>query len=252
MDDLALLRYSRHILLKEVDVSGQDRISQGRVLMVGAGGLGSAASLYLVAAGVGHLTLCDGDEVDLTNLQRQVALRMTDLGRNKALATKDSVQAINPLVQVDCISERLDACRLDKLVANADVVLDCTDNFETRHAINKAAVHHRKPLVSGAAIRFDAQVTVFDLRDDESACYACLFPEEGQDQDERCAIMGVFSPLVGIVGATQAAEALKLLAGIGISLRNRLLMLDALSMEWRQVRLQRDPACQVCGRLYGA
>ncbi len=248
MDDFALLRYSRHILLKEMDMTGQEKINQGRVLLVGAGGLGSAASDHLAAAGVGHLVLCDGDEVDLTNLQRQVALRMTDLGHNKALATMGSVQAINPLVQVEGIPERLDACRLDMLVANVDVVLDCTDNFETRHAINRAVVHHRKPLVSGAAIRFDAQVTVFDLRDDKSACYACLFPEEGQDQEERCAIMGVFSPLVGIVGATQAAEALKLLAGIGTSLKNRLLMLDALSMEWKQVRLQRDPACHVCGQ----
>lgn len=252
MDDLALLRYSRHILLKEVDVAGQERINQGHVLMVGAGGLGSAASLYLAAAGVGRLVLCDGDEADLTNLQRQVALRMADLGRNKARATMDSVQAINPLVHVDCIPERLDAGRLNELVANADVVLDCTDNFETRHAINRAVVRHRKPLVSGAAIRFDAQVTVFDLRDGESACYACLFPEEGQSQEERCAIMGVFSPLVGIVGATQAAETLKLLAGIGTPLRNRLLMLDALSMEWKQVRLRRDPGCQVCGQPHGS
>ncbi|MHB8354843.1 MAG: HesA/MoeB/ThiF family protein [Burkholderiales bacterium] len=246
MDDTELLRYSRHILLDELGVEGQEMIRKAHVLVIGAGGLGSPASLYLAASGVGHLTLCDGDTVDLTNLQRQIALRMSDLGQNKALSTRQSLLAINPDVEIVTLTERLSGEALSHQVALADVVLDCSDNFATRHAVNRACVLHRKPLVSGAAIRFDAQITVFDPRAEDSPCYECLYPETAVDEEVRCAVMGVFSPLVGIVGATQAAETLKLLAGMGQSLAGRLLILNALSMEWQQIRLPRDPCCKVC------
>ncbi|MDE1942661.1 MAG: HesA/MoeB/ThiF family protein [Betaproteobacteria bacterium] len=249
MDDTQLLRYSRHILLNELGVEGQEKIRAGRVLLVGAGGLGSPASLYLAASGVGHITLCDGDAADLTNLQRQIALRTADVGRNKAEATRDVLRAINPEVNVDVVAERVSGSLLEGLVAAADVVLDCSDNFSTRHAVNRACVQHRKPLVSGAAIRFDAQIAVFDPRKAGGPCYECLYPETATDEEVRCAVMGVFSPLVGIVGATQAAEALKLLAGMGRSLAGRLLILNALTMEWQQLTLPQDPHCKVCGSL---
>ena len=247
MEDAQLLRYSRHILLNELGVEGQERIRSARVLLVGAGGLGSPASLYLAASGVGQITLCDGDTIDLTNLQRQIALRQADLGRNKAEATREALLAINPEVAVRVMPERVSGAALDTLVAASDLVLDCSDNFATRHAVNRASVRHRKPLVSGAAIRFDAQIAVFDPRRNDSPCYECLYPESAQDEEMRCAVMGVFSPLVGIVGATQAAEALKLIAGMGRSLAGRLLILDALAMEWQQLSLPKDPHCGVCG-----
>ena len=247
MEDAQLLRYSRHILLNELGVEGQEKIRSARVLLVGAGGLGSPASLYLAASGVGQITLCDGDTIDLTNLQRQIALRQADLGRNKAEATREALLAINPEVAVRVMPERVSGAALDTLVAASDVVLDCSDNFATRHAVNRASVRHRKPLVSGAAIRFDAQIAVFDPRRKDSPCYECLYPESAQDEEVRCAVMGVFSPLVGIVGATQAAEALKLIAGMGRSLAGRLLILDALAMEWQQLSLPKDPHCSVCG-----
>ncbi|MDE2259981.1 MAG: HesA/MoeB/ThiF family protein [Betaproteobacteria bacterium] len=247
MDDAALLRYSRHILLDELGVEGQEKIRKGHVLLIGVGGLGSPASLYLAASGVGRITLCDGDTVDLTNLQRQIALRMSDVGHNKAEATRESLLAINPDVDIVVVPERLSGKALTRQVAAADVVLDCSDNFATRHAVNRACVQHRKPLVSGAAIRFDAQIAVFDPCSADSPCYECLYPETAVDEEVRCAVMGVFSPLVGIVGATQAAEALKLLVGMGQSLAGRLLILNALSMEWQRIRLPRDPHCKVCG-----
>ncbi len=247
MEDAQLLRYSRHILLNELGVEGQEKIRSARVLLVGAGGLGSPASLYLAASGVGQITLCDGDTIDLTNLQRQIALRQADLGRNKAEATREALLAINPEVAVRVMPERVSGAALDTLVAASDLVLDCSDNFATRHAVNRASVRHRKPLVSGAAIRFDAQIAVFDPRRKDSPCYECLYPESAQDEEVRCAVMGVFSPLVGIVGATQAAEALKLIAGMGRSLAGRLLILDALAMEWQQLSLPKDPHCSVCG-----
>jgi molybdopterin/thiamine biosynthesis adenylyltransferase len=247
MDDTQLLRYSRHILLNELGVEGQERIRAGHALLVGTGGLGSPAALYLAASGVGKITLCDADSVDLTNLQRQIALRTADIGRNKAEATAQAAAAINPDVELKVVPERLSGKSLDARVAVADVVLDCSDNFATRHAVNRACVRHGKPLVSGAAIRFDAQIAVFDTRRDNSPCYECLFPEHAENEDVRCAVMGVFSPVVGIVGSIQAAEALKLLAGMGQSLAGRLLLLDALSMEWQQIRVPRDPHCTVCG-----
>ena len=246
MTDEQLLRYSRHILLPQIGVEGQARIVAARALIVGAGGLGSPAAYYLAAAGVGTLVLADGDTVDLTNLQRQI-LHMSDaIGRPKVESARDTLARINPECRVVPIGERLTDERLDAEIAAADIVLDCTDNFATRHAINRACVRHARPLVSGAAIRFDGQVAVFDSRREGAPCYHCLFPE-GQDIEEvRCAVMGVFAPLTGIIGATQAAEALKLLIGCGEPLAGRLLLLDGLAMDWRSITVPRDPACQVC------
>ncbi len=247
-DDPALLRYSRHILLDDLGIEGQERIARGRALVVGAGGLGSPASLYLAASGLGTLILCDHDTVDLTNLQRQIALGTADLGRAKVAATAERLAALNPLCRVIPQARRLDAAALAELLREVDVVLDCSDNFATRHAVNAACVAARVPLVSGAAIRFDGQVAVFDARQPDSPCYECLFPAVDGNEETRCAEMGVFAPLTGIVGATQAAEALRLLAGIGEPLTGRLLMLDALSMRWHEVQVPRDPGCRVCAR----
>ncbi|MDX3907112.1 MAG: molybdopterin-synthase adenylyltransferase MoeB [Pigmentiphaga sp.] len=247
MNDEQLLRYSRHVLLDEIGIEGQQSLLDARALIVGAGGLGSPAAFYLASAGVGSLVLADNDTVDLTNLQRQILHTTDRVGRYKAESGKQTLGAINPEIAVQALTERLMGDALDSQVAAADVVLDCTDNFATRHAINRACVRHRKPLVSGAAIRFDGQVSVFDLRQDDAPCYHCLFPD-GEDVDEvNCATMGVFAPLVGIVGATEAAEAIKLLAGVGTSLSGRLLMLDALAMKWHEVRVGRDAGCPVCG-----
>lgn len=246
MNDEQLLRYSRHILLPQIGIEGQERLLSSRALVIGAGGLGSPAALYLASAGVGRLTLCDPDNVDLTNLQRQIVHRMEAIGTPKVESARNTLASINPEVRVEAVRERVAGERLERLVAKADVVLDASDNFATRHAVNRACVAHRKPLVSGAGVRFDGQVTVFDLRNPQSPCYACLFPEQGESEDVRCAVMGVFAPLVGVIGAVQAAEALKLLAGFGQSLEGRLLLLDALAMEWRSIRLSRDPRCKVC------
>ena len=247
MNDDQLLRYSRHILLSQIGIEGQEKFRRAHALIVGAGGLGSPAALYLASAGVGTLTICDGDAVDLTNLQRQIVHRNDAIGAPKAESARRTLAAINPDVEIRALSERLGGARLDEAVRSSDIVLDCSDNFATRHAINRACVAHRKPLVSGAAVRFDGQVAVFDLRDAQSPCYHCLFPEHGDNEDERCAVMGVFAPLTGIIGSMQAAEALKLIANIGASLGDRLFLFDALTMEWRTVRLKRDPACAVCG-----
>jgi adenylyltransferase/sulfurtransferase len=247
MDDQQLLRYSRHILLPQLGIEGQERLLKSQALVVGAGGLGCPAALYLTTAGIGRLVLCDADTVDLTNLQRQILHHMGTIGRPKVESGREALARINPQCRVEPLNRRLEGELLDDQVASADVVLDCSDNFSTRHAINRACVRHRKPLVSGAAIRFDGQVSVFDLREPKNACYHCLFPE-GQDVEEvRCAVMGVFAPLTGIIGAVQAAEALKLLAGCGESLNGRLLLLDSLAMEWRSIRLVKDPDCPVCG-----
>jgi len=245
MTDQELLRYSRHILLNEIGVEGQQRLREASMLVIGAGGLGSPAAFYLASAGVARITLVDGDRVDLTNLQRQILHTTERIGAPKATSGQAALAAINADVQVIPVTQRADQDALADLVSTATVVLDCSDNFATRHALNRACVTHRKPLVSGAAIRFDGQVAVFDLRHDASPCYACLFPP-GDGEDELCAVMGVFAPLTGIIGTTQAAEALKLAAGIGESLEGRMLMLDALSMRWHSVRVKRDPACPVC------
>lgn len=246
MDDEQLLRYSRHILLPEIGIEGQQLLLDAHVLMIGAGGLGSPAALYLASAGVGTMTICDGDVVDLTNLQRQIMHRETAVGRPKVESARDTLLAINPRVHINTVQEHVDGPRLAQLVTSADIVLDGSDNFATRHAVNRACVAARKPLVSGAGIRFDGQLAVFDLRDAQAPCYACLFPESGENEEMRCAVMGVFAPLVGIIGAMQAAEALKILAGAGQSMSGRLLLLDALTMDMRTVKLQRDPACAVC------
>ncbi len=246
MNDDQLLRYSRHILLPQIGVEGQQRLLGARALVIGAGGLGSPVALYLASAGVGTLTICDGDDVDLTNLQRQIVHRTESIGRKKVDSARATLAAINSSVRVEAIPERVAGQRLDALVAQADVVLDASDNFATRHAVNRACVAHRKPLVSGAGVRFDGQVSVFDLRDGASPCYACLFPEAGESEDMPCAVMGVFAPVVGIIGSVQAAEALKLLCGAGEALTGRLLLLDALAMTWRSIRVKRDPACGVC------
>ncbi len=246
MNDDRLLRYSRHILLPEIGIEGQEKLLAAHALVIGAGGLGSPAAMYLASGGVGRITLADGDSVDLTNLQRQILHTTAAVGRAKAYSGKDTLAQLNPEVEVAAIPERLEGERLAGLVASADVVLDCCDNFATRHAVNRACVRYRKPLVSGAAVRFDGQVTVFDLRQGEAPCYNCLFPEDTEAEETRCAVMGVFAPLTGIIGTVQAAEALKLLAGAGDTLNGRLLLLDSLRMEWRSVRLAKDPACKVC------
>jgi adenylyltransferase/sulfurtransferase len=246
MDDAALLRYSRHLLLDELGPDAQARFAAGRALVVGMGGLGAPAAQFLAAAGVGRLTLCDDDAVDLTNLQRQILYAGPDVGARKVDAARARLAAVNPEVEVVGLPRRVDALALAELVPSADVVLDCTDNFATRHAINRACVAARVPLVSGAALRFDGQLAVFDARDEASPCYHCLFGDGDELEETRCATMGVFAPLVGIVGSTQAAEALKLLAGVGTSLAGRLLLVDALAMQWRELRVPRDPDCPVC------
>jgi molybdopterin-synthase adenylyltransferase len=248
MDDQQLLRYSRHILLNEIGIDGQEKLLAAHALLIGAGGLGAPVSLYLAASGVGRITLCDHDTVDLTNLQRQIVHVTDAIGRQKVDSARATLARINPEVRVVPVAERIAGERLEELVHASDVVIDATDNFATRHAINRACVKYSRPLVSGAGIRFDGQIAVFDLRRPDSPCYHCLFPEAGDLEEMRCAVMGVFAPLVGIIGAMQAAEALKLLMGIGRDLTGRLLMLDALSMEWRSVKLKRDPKCPVCGQ----
>ena len=247
LNDEQLLRYSRHILLPEIGIDGQQKLLASHALVVGAGGLGSPISLYLAASGVGRITLCDHDTVDLTNLQRQIVHNTDSIGQPKVASAREALARINSEVAVDVVQERVEGARLEALVSDADVVIDATDNFATRHAINRACVKFHKPLVSGAGVRFDGQVAVFDLRDAASPCYNCLFPEEGDLEEMRCAVMGVFAPLVGIIGSVQAAEALKLLMGVGQPLAGRLLLLDALSMQWRPVKLSKDVACKVCG-----
>jgi molybdopterin/thiamine biosynthesis adenylyltransferase len=246
MDDRQLLRYSRHILLDEVGIEGQERVLGARALLVGAGGLGSPAALYLAASGVGRITLVDDDEVDLTNLQRQVMHTTDRIGQPKVESGREALLQINPDIDVVAVRERAAGARLQELVAAHDVVLDCSDNFATRQAVNRACVLAGVPLVAGAVIRFDGQVSVFDVRDEASPCYACLFPEDSKFEDAACSSMGVFAPLVGVIGAVQAAEALKLLAGCGRPLVGRLLMLDGRGMEWSEVKVGRNPCCPVC------
>jgi molybdopterin/thiamine biosynthesis adenylyltransferase len=252
--DDQLLRYSRHVLLDDIGVEGQQRLLDSHALVVGAGGLGSPAVLYLATAGVGRLTVVDHDTVDLTNLQRQIAHNLSRVGQPKAASAARTVAAINPDVQVHALQRRVDAAWLQAHLPGVDVVLDCSDNFATRHAVNAACVQHGVPLVSGAAIGFDGQVSVYGSRDSSGGrhpCYACLFPPDTAFEEAACATMGVFAPLVGIIGTVQAAEALKLLAGIGSSLGGRLQMLDARSMRWDEVVLARQPGCVVCGAQAG-
>jgi len=248
LSNAQLMRYARHILLDEFGIEAQQRVARARVLMVGAGGLGSPAALYLVAAGVRQLTLVDHDEVELSNLQRQILHNSHRVGVNKAESGQQTLADLNPEVQVRALSERLDLQGLLPLVAEHDVVLDCTDNFVTRHAINRACVQHAKPLVSGAGIRFSGQMSVYDTRQADSPCYHCLFPEAEDYEELRCATTGVLGPLVGMVGCVQAAEALKVIGEFGEPLVGRLLSVDALTMQWHTVRFRRDPECAVCSQ----
>ena len=246
MNDQQLLRYARHLMLDEIGIDGQQRLLQSHALVIGAGGLGSPVALYLGTGGVGRITVVDHDTVDLTNLQRQIAHKLSRLGQPKADSVCTTVAAINPDVQLRALVRRADAALLAELVPQADVVLDCSDNFATRHAVNAACVRHGRPLVSGAAIGWDAQISVYDTRTPQAPCYACLFPSDATYEDVACATMGVFAPLVGIVGCMQAAEALKLLAGCGHSLAGRLLMLDGRSMSWDSMAIARQAGCSVC------
>ncbi|MCX7209589.1 MAG: HesA/MoeB/ThiF family protein [Burkholderiales bacterium] len=246
MNDQQLLRYSRHILLDEIGIEGQEKLLAAHAVIIGAGGLGSPVALYLASAGVGKITLVDNDEVDLTNLQRQILHNTASVGQSKAESGKQTLHEINPTIDVVALVARADAEQLKTLVSSADVVLDCTDNFKTRHAINHACVAAGVPLVSGAAIRMDGQVAVFDTRQPKAPCYACLFPPDKQFEEVQCSVMGVFAPLVGIIGTIQAAEALKLIMGVGTSLSQRLLMLDARTMEWTSIHTTHNPQCPVC------
>lgn len=246
MNDKQLLRYSRHILLPQIEYAGQEKLTKSHALIVGAGGLGAPAALYLGASGVGKLTICDFDNVDLTNLQRQIIHTTQSVGTNKALSAQQTIYEINPEVIVQTVQQKSTEAEFKVLAETADVVIDCSDNFATRYALNRVCFALKKPLVSGAAINFEGQITVFDFRHKDSPCYHCLFPDTGSDQEMRCATNGVFAPLVGMIGTTQAAEALKLIMNLGESLQGRLLLLDALSMEWRTIKLARDPKCVVC------
>ena len=251
MNDQQLLRYSRHILLDDIGIEGQEKVRSAHALLIGAGGLGSPAAIYLAASGIGSLTLVDDDAVDLTNLQRQILHGTPDVGLAKVSSGKRALQRLNPEVEVRALKERVEGERLVALVDEADVVLDCSDNFATRHAVNRACVACAKPLVSGAAIRFDGQIASFDLRRADaslssSPCYACLFPESDAVDEVQCSTMGVFAPLTGIIGAMQAAEAVKLIIGLP-SLSGRLLLFDARATNWQSIALERDPACSVCG-----
>jgi molybdopterin/thiamine biosynthesis adenylyltransferase len=246
MDDDDLLRYSRHLLLDDIGIEGQQKLLAAHALIVGAGGLGSPVTLYLGTSGIGRITIVDGDRVDLTNLQRQIAHDLSRVGEPKAMSAALSIADINPHIEVTALNERADAARLEELVADADVIVDCSDNFATRHAVNAACVRHGKPLVAGAAIGFDGQISVYDTRSPDSPCYACAFPQNAAFEDVACSTMGIFAPLVGIVGSMQVAEALKLVVGIGSSLAGRLQMLDARTMEWTELRVARDRACPVC------
>lgn len=248
MNDQQLLRYGRHILLDEIGIEGQQRLLGSRALIIGLGGLGSPVSLYLAAGGVGRLMLCDHDTVDISNLQRQIVHRTSSVGQSKVASAQGVLNEINPEVECIALPVRADEMQLNELVAQADVVLDCSDNFATRYAVNRACIAQHKPLVSGAAIQFSGQVAVFDHRRPEAACYNCLFPEDSQAAELRCATTGVFAPLVGIVGSLQAAEALKLLAGIERGLRGKLLTIDALDMRIVRSNLSRDEACVCCGK----
>jgi molybdopterin/thiamine biosynthesis adenylyltransferase len=251
MNDNQLLRYSRHILLPQISYEGQEKLVNSHALLVGAGGLGSPVALYLAASGLGTLTICDFDVVDLTNLQRQIIHTTQSVGINKAVSAQQTIYEINPETVVQTIQQKSTESEFSALISQADVVIDCSDNFATRYTLNRLCVQLRKPLVSGAAIGFEGQITVYDMRHATSPCYHCLFPDtsatSGEDNEMRCVTNGVFAPLVGMIGTTQAAEALKLLMDIGESLQGRLLLLDALAMEWRTIKLGKDPACTVCG-----
>lgn len=249
MNDAQLLRYSRHLLLDEIGIEAQERLLAATALVVGAGGLGSPAAMYLASAGLGRILLADGDTVDLTNLQRQILHRDASVGMPKTESGRRTMLELNPDLIVEPLAMRLQGAALEEAVARSTVVLDCTDNFETRQAINRACVAHRVPLVSGAAIRFDGQLAVFDPRRDDSPCYACLFAPDDEVEAVQCATMGVFAPLTGIVGTMQAAEALKIAGGFGVPLVGKLVIIDARTMRIDEIAVRRDPGCTVCAPL---
>lgn len=246
MNDEQLLRYSRQIMLPQLDIAGQQKLAEAHAVIIGIGGLGSPAAIYLTAAGVGTLTLVDFDKVELTNLQRQIVHHQADIDTPKVESAKRNLLAINPEIRINTIADKPGRQMLDRLAGEADVVIDASDNYETRFAVNHACVERRTPLVSGAAIRFEGQISVFDQRRHDSPCYQCLYPKSGQDT-ETCSESGVLAPVVGIIGSLQALETIKLICALGEPLIGRLLMLDALTMNWHSVRLKRDPACPVCG-----
>lgn len=245
MNDAQLLRYSRQILLPQIDIDGQEQLLAARALIIGAGGLGSPAAMYLAAAGVGHIVITDPDSVELSNLQRQLLHHDNDIGRNKADSAEDSLKQVNPEIRVSPVAAALQGDALDEEVMLADVVLDCSDNFATRFAVNHACVTHRTPLVSGAAIRMEGQLAVFDSRRENGPCYHCLY-KEGEEADQTCSDNGVLSPLVGIIGSLQALEAIKVIAAVGETLAGRLLVFNGFRHEWRTLILKKDPACTVC------
>ncbi|MXS84689.1 HesA/MoeB/ThiF family protein [Nitrosomonas sp. HPC101] len=247
MDDQQLLRYSRHILLPEIDILGQEKLTQSSVFILGAGGLGSPAALYLAASGIGRLIICDYDRVDLTNLQRQILHDTASIGKLKTDSARNTLQRINPEIEIISLAEHATTDLFNSEIGSVNIVIDASDNFPVRHMLNQACLNHRKPLISGAAVRFTGQVAVFDLRQNTSPCYHCLFPDSGDSDDPGCAVMGVFSPLTGIIGCIQAAETIKVLLGIGETLHGRLLLLDGLTMRWRSLRLSKDPQCPACG-----
>jgi len=246
MNDAQLLRYSRQIMLPQVDIEGQERLLSARALIIGAGGLGSPAAMYLAATGVGHLVIADHDVVELSNLQRQLLHHDSDIGRSKVASAQESLTTINPDIRVSAMAQTLQGEALGNAVRQADVVLDCSDNFTTRFAVNRACVEHRTPLVSGAAIRMEGQVAVFDSRRENSPCYHCLY-REGEEEDQTCSGNGVLSPLVGIIGSLQALEALKVILAIGETLAGRLIIFDGYTHEWRSLTLKQDTDCTVCG-----
>ena len=247
MNDEQLLRYSRHLLLEEIDVAGQETLLNSHVLVIGAGGLGSAAAPYLAAAGVGHITLVDHDSVELTNLQRQIMHAESSIGKSKVASGKEFLQRVNSSIQIETIQTKATSSLLDELLPSVDVVLDCTDNFSTRHLINAACVKNQTPLVSGSALKFDGQVSVFDPRNSSSPCYACIFSPDEQFEEVSCSSMGIFSPLVGIIGAMQAAQALQVLIGFGESLVGRMLLWNARTTQIDEIRISRNSECSVCG-----
>jgi molybdopterin/thiamine biosynthesis adenylyltransferase len=246
MKDNQLLRYSRHILLPEIEYSGQEKLLNSHCLIIGAGGLGSPASIYLASSGIGKITICDFDDVDISNLQRQILHSDQSIGINKALSASRFLNKVNPEIIITPIEKKLNTDEMTKIAKEVDVIIDCSDNFETRYALNKIAFNLKKPLVSGAAIKFDGQISVFDFRNTSSPCYECLFPDSKTDEELRCADHGVFSPLVGMIGSTQAAEAIKIILDVGNSLMGRLLLLNSKEMTWKNIKIVKDKSCKIC------
>jgi molybdopterin/thiamine biosynthesis adenylyltransferase len=250
MNDEQLLRYSRHLLLEEIDVAGQEKLLSSHALVIGAGGLGSAAAPYLAAAGIGHITLIDNDQVELTNLQRQIMHTEKSIGKSKVNSGKQFLQQLNAGIQIETIEAKATIALLDDLLPSVDVVLDCTDNFASRHLINASCVKHHAPLVSGSALRFDGQISVFDHRNAASPCYACIFSPDENFEEVSCSSMGIFSPLVGIIGAMQAAQAIQVLLGFGETLVGRMLLWNARTTQIDEFKISRNPECLVCGKAH--